>query len=67
MAIAESKNVEKIKLEELLGSLQTYELDPKVPNKKKGLALLHIKKKMRIVRKTVMMMLHICLKNSTDS
>lgn len=31
--------MEKIKLKELLGSLQTYELDLKVPNKKKGLPL----------------------------
>ena len=35
LAIAESKDVDKIKIEELRGNLLTYELDLEVPSKKK--------------------------------
>ena len=38
VAIAESKDVDKIKIEELRGNLLPYELDLEVPNKKKGVA-----------------------------
>ena len=38
VAIAESKDVDKIKIEEFSGNLLTYELDLEVPNKKKGVA-----------------------------
>ena len=39
VAIAESNDVDKIKIEELRGNLLAYELDLKVPRKKKGVAL----------------------------
>ena len=38
VAIAESKDVDKIKIEELRRNLLTYELDLEVPSKKKGVA-----------------------------
>ena len=39
VAIAESKDVNKIKIEELKRNLLTYELDLEVSSKKKGVAL----------------------------